>query len=92
MDYINSGFAGLLCAFGSIDDLSVQETHMFVDTETDEMVDSYKCEENHTYKYKKVWSIHKGYKSLKHFLTEEAKSEYNRIVDELRKDNKVIDM
>lgn len=98
MDYLNVGFANLssgLYGFGanSLEDLTVSEILAFVDLETNEIQDGYCYQENHTYVYKKVWLLKKGYKTIKSFFGEsEAKEEYNRIINELRKDNKVIDV
>lgn len=98
MDYLNiltSALSNGLCAFGgnSLDDLTVNEILAFVDVDTNEIQDGYHYEENHTYVYKKVWTLKKGYKTIKNFFNEkEAKAEYNRIVKELKKDNKIIDV
>lgn len=95
--YLSVGFSNLSCSLlglASSDELKVAKVQRLFDAETGEIVEQYYgYEVGHTYICKEVWIITKGYKEIKaYFSEEEAKAEYNRIVDEIRKNSKVIDV
>ena len=75
-------------------DIEIQEVKVLIDTESNKILNSYHdYEENHTYICKKTYELKKGYKTIKTFnKKEEAEEFYNKIVNELRKNNNVIDI
>ena len=92
MNYINNPTAIYCCGFGR-DKIEVSETYAMIDCDTGEEVKGFMFVPGHAYHCAQRWALTQSYMTLGTFLTrEQAVAAYKKIVDDLRKDNVVIDI